>query len=644
MTENQPKRLMLMFTIGPVQSFIEAARKTEDLWMGSYILSYLVATAMDEVQGDGVELIYPAIGSQSPFEFWKNQDFTTPSFPNLFLAIGDGTISQDDLAEYSKKAESAVNTVFQQMTRRVLDKAFSTWRGTYVEELFEKQIPDYFDIYWVITQEKPDQSYGEWYEYTAGSLASIKNCREFKQISELGRKCSLDGTREILHLEEKESVEQAMKWWEDFARRTPRHCRQKEALCAVSLTKRMGMHYLEKHSRFKDQFTDENEGPKFPSTSEVATAAYKERILCSVPAFEIYQDLCRAVKNLKSAIPIVQPLPKIKCPIPNNVDGEWLYEETWSKSYLERYYNIDWESQQGKIQHCEELRNKLVGKLNGEPGKYYAAIALDADNMGEVNRKAENREEHEKNSKQLIDYTKVVRRIVEEEHLGKLTYAGGDDLLALTNIRDLLQILKKLHKHFPDFTSISAGVCIAHNKMPLTNVIAHARRMEKAAKTEGERDAVSIALYKHSGNVSQTIVKWIYNKQKVVHVDIDKDNSFKTMCSYDGLKVIPIGERLVKLLQDDEVSKNFLYSFRDAVAKLIGDEGKLIKGVPPVLVEEEFRRLIERAYKTIGKNLDDSNKQTVQQTVELLHNIVPRSFQYFLGFLEIITFITRESK
>ena len=61
MSENQSKPLMLMFTIGPVQSFIEASRKTEDLWMGSYILSYLIATAMEKVQGDGIEIIYPAI-------------------------------------------------------------------------------------------------------------------------------------------------------------------------------------------------------------------------------------------------------------------------------------------------------------------------------------------------------------------------------------------------------------------------------------------------------------------------------------------------------------------------------------------------------------------------------------------------------
>ncbi len=645
MTENQPKRLMLMFTIGPAQSFIKAARKTEDMWMGSYILSYLTATAMEKVKGDdGVEIIYPAIKEQSPFEFWEKQDPTTPSIPNLFLAIGDDNISQDDLAERAKEAESVVNKVFRQMAERVLDKAFEKkWRKTYVEDLFKNQIPDFFDVYWVITQEQPDQSYGKWYEYTASSLAAIKNCRVFKPMEEMGRKCSLDGTREILHLEEKESIKQAMKWWENFARNYPRHCRQKEALCAVSLTKRMGRHYLENYSRFKDKFKDKSDRPKFPSTSEVATAAFKERILCSIPAFETYQDFCKEVKKLKATnagIPIIDPLPKIKCPIPNNVDGEWLYEETYNDSYLERYYDIDASKQRDQIEQCKKLRKKLVGLVEGEPGKYYAAIALDADNMGEVNRKAKDKKEHEANSTQLIEFTKDARRIVEEEHLGKLTYAGGDDLLALANLRDLLPILKKLHKAFPDdLTTISAGVCIAHNKMPLTNVLEHARRMEKKAKKVDGKDALGIALFKHSGNVSETVMKWRYNSQKVLQVTMDTNGDFKTKSGYDGLKVIPIGMKLVKLLQDDEVSKNFLYAFRDGVAKLIDKDGKLISKVPLVLVEVEFKRLIERAYKR-----DEVNQATIQKTAELLHYISPRPFKHFLGFLEIITFIARESK
>ena len=623
MNANQSQRLMLMFTVGPVQSFIEAARKTEDLWMGSYTLSYLIATAMDKIQGKGVEIIYPAVGTESPFEFWR-ENFATPSFPNLFLAIGSG-ISQDDLVKNAKEAESSAKSEFELMAASVLDKAFvDGWRDTYVKKLFDRQIPDFFDIYWVITEEETEEEYGKWYARTAGSLAAIKNCRTFKQTSELGRKCSLDGIREILHLEENESLDQAMKWWEDFAKNTPRHCRQKEALSAVSLTKRMGRHFLENDSKFSKEFRDTR--PRFPSTSEVATANYKERISQNIKALEVYTELCKAVKALRQSddedaeIPNVHPLPKIKCPLPNNVDGEWLYEETYNDSYLKRYYNIDVSKEKNQIENCKNLRGELVQLLRGEPGRYYAAIALDADNMGEVNRRAKDKEEHTENSKQLINYSKKVRRIVEEKHLGKLTYAGGDDLLALANLEDLLPILKKLREKFPKFTGASAGVCVAHNKMPLDVVLQHARRMEKEAKKEGGKDAFGIALFKHSGNISETVTKWEHGE----------------------LAVIDVGMKLAQLLDNDEISKRFLYTFRDAFTKLIGDDGCLMNELPSDLVDKEFKRIIERAYKAKGQQLDDKSQQAITQTLALWANFT--TFITFLSFLEIINFIVRESK
>ena len=625
MSENQPKHLMLMFTIGPVQSFIEAARKTEDLWMGSYILSYLIATAMEKIQGDDVEIIYPAIGNQSPFDFWGKQDPTTPSFPNLFLAISDGIkVSQGDLAQRAKKAEQSVKTEFESIAKRVLDKAFGNWHGTYVENIFNRQISDFFDIYWVITEKETDQKYGDWYAHTAGSLAAVKNCRTFEQIEEVGRKCSLDGTREILHPEEKESIEDAMEWWERFAKRTPRHCRQKEALCAISLTKRMGMHFLENYSKFSTEFAESR--PRFPSTSEVATANYKEQIVCKPDALEAYTKYCEAVKNLRQSkdedanIPTIQPLPKIKYPLPNNVDGEWLYEETLEPAYLEQYYNVDVLKAVDQIEQCKELHKKLVQLLKGEPGKYYAAIALDADNMGEVNRNAENREKHKEHSKQLIQYTKDARQIVEEEHLGKLTYAGGDDLLALANLEDLLPILKKLRNKFPKFTSVSAGVCIAHNKMPLGDVLQHARRMEKKSKNDGGRDAIGIALFKRSGNVSEMVTNWEHGDHKV----------------------LAVGQRLVKVLQNDEISKRFLYTFRDVFAKLTGDDGVLMTELPSDLFDREFERIIERAYNAKGQQLNKKSQQAINQTLEMWGNF--NTFTEYINFLEIITFISRESK
>ena len=629
MSKNKSKNLMLMFTIGPVQSFIEAARKTEDLWMGSYILSYLVATAMDKIRGNGVELIYPAIGIQPPFDFWR-QHFATPSFPNLFLAIGDSVeVSQDDLVKRAKEAEDSVKTEFKQIAECAVDAAFDDWRGTYAECVFNRQISDFFDVYWVITEET-GPNYGAWYDHTASSLAAIKNCRVFSQISEFGRKCLLDGTREILHKKEgrneRENIQKAMRWWQDFAEGQPQFCRPKEALCAVSLTKRMGRHYLIRQSKFKDKFSEKSSSRflSFPSTSEVATASFKERLLCKPGALGKYPEFVREVKKLRDSngklanIPYISPLPKIGECLSRNIDGEWLYEETWSPSYLRRYYNIDAEKEVKQIQTCEQFRRELVRLLDGEPGRYYAAIALDADNMGEVNREAKSKEEHKKHSRDLIEYTETARRIVEGEHLGKLTYAGGDDLLALANLKDLLPMLKALRKEFPCFTSASAGVCIAHNKMPLGDVLRHARRMEKEAKNAGGRDALGIALFKRSGNISQVVTKW----------------------KHKNLDVLTISKELITLLNNSEISKRFLYTFRETFTKLVEGEDNFPVELDQ-LIESEFMRIMVKAHSDKGTQSKIS-QQTIKSITELIYCIQP--FSHFLGYLEIVSFVARESK
>ena len=444
----------------------------------------------------------------------------------------------------------------------------------------------------------------------------------------LGRKCSLDGTREILHLNKGESIQNSMQWWENFAERFPQFCRPKEALCAVSLTKRRGRHYLRTQSVFKREFHREfpSGDLSFPSTSEVATAAFKEQLRCKPSVLANYAEFVKEVRRLKNAnnqwadIPTVQPLPKIKdwlSPTPN-IDGEWLYEETWVDSYLDRYYNINAKKEEQQIQVCKQLREKLIRSLDGKPGKYYAAIALDGDDMGEKIREAESREQHKDLSNQLIEYTETARQIVEKEHLGKLTYAGGDDLLALANLNDLLPMLKRLEEEFPPFTNASAGVCIAHNKMPLGDVLRHARRMEKEAKKEGGKDALGIALFKHSGNISQVVTKW----------------------NYRDLDVLDVSAELIDLLHDGEVSKRFLYSFREIFVKLIEDQ-KDFDALGRKLIQAEFRRIMERAHST-KETQSKINQEIIDSLVQLIHDIRP--FRNFLGYLEIANFVARGKK
>jgi hypothetical protein len=106
----------LLFSLGPVQDFIAAARNTRDLWSASYLLSYLVGSALSRITLDfGPDhVVFPNLLNQpildlllrdelwnhvtaaSGAELWKSFAYNskegkrrllTPSLPNRSLAV-----------------------------------------------------------------------------------------------------------------------------------------------------------------------------------------------------------------------------------------------------------------------------------------------------------------------------------------------------------------------------------------------------------------------------------------------------------------------------------------------------------------------------------------------------------------------------
>ena len=51
---------LLAISVGPVQEFITAARRTRDLWFGSRLLSKVSLKVAKEVENQGGTLIFPA--------------------------------------------------------------------------------------------------------------------------------------------------------------------------------------------------------------------------------------------------------------------------------------------------------------------------------------------------------------------------------------------------------------------------------------------------------------------------------------------------------------------------------------------------------------------------------------------------------
>ena len=147
----------------------------------------------------------------------------------------------------------------------------------------------------------------------------------------------------------------------------------------------------------------------------------------------------------------------------------------------------------------------------------------------------------------LNDFSLVVaRHVIETEHLGRLIYAGGDDVLAMLPVADLLPAMKRLRVaysgHDPahadgdrsglalkngfamlgdkpgkplrlmrmmgERATASCGAVVAHHQAPLTAVMRELRLAEKRAKGEGGRDAFSLAIVKRSGGALYVTAKW----------------------------------------------------------------------------------------------------------------------------------------
>ncbi|QXP83822.1 type III-B CRISPR-associated protein Cas10/Cmr2 [Methylococcus sp. Mc7] len=150
----------------------------------------------------------------------------------------------------------------------------------------------------------------------------------------------------------------------------------------------------------------------------------------------------------------------------------------------------------------------------------------------------------------LNDFSQtVVRHVVEDEHLGRVIYAGGDDVLAMLPVADLLSTMQRLRhaysgvdpeheggKHHgltlqKGFAALSVGegknqriksllrmmghtatascgAVIAHHQAPLGAVLRELRATERRAKTEGGRDAFSITVIKRSGGALYLTEKW----------------------------------------------------------------------------------------------------------------------------------------
>ncbi|MFO0651469.1 MAG: type III-B CRISPR-associated protein Cas10/Cmr2, partial [Polyangiales bacterium] len=276
---------VLLISLGPIQDFIASARRCQDLWFGSWLLSDLArVTAMQIAQDCGEHaLVFPGSLEVGDDEGQK------PSVANKLLVL----VSQEtDLAAIAAKAERAMRERLEDLATHAFSKLPNDeYFGDPLRERARRQVADLMEFAWVAVPLQgalsDSAAYASARDQAERLLAARKNQRGWRQVA-LARdggwgdnvpKSSLDGHRESVLHERLYDADRSPRGATVGARaqriRTRYFVRQQERLCGIGILKRVGSEV--------DDFEvgvrrSGRRRPVFHSTSHVATAPLRTRI------------------------------------------------------------------------------------------------------------------------------------------------------------------------------------------------------------------------------------------------------------------------------------------------------------------------------------------------------------------------------
>ncbi|GEM_PF-4067867 len=157
----KPSFLILEF--GPVQGFIENARKTRDLWFGSWLISYLSWQAMkpiaEKLGPDNI--VYPDLYKQPLVDQWLEKEkvissndwdkdkLRLPTLPNTFLAI----VKEGEEKNYNQDVIQGLENAWKNLVKDVREFLLQDdliEQDSPLDEKFNEQTRKFpFDIYWL---------------------------------------------------------------------------------------------------------------------------------------------------------------------------------------------------------------------------------------------------------------------------------------------------------------------------------------------------------------------------------------------------------------------------------------------------------------------------------------------------------------
>jgi len=475
-------KYLLICSIGPVQDFIATARRSRDLWYGSWMLSELAKSAAWYIANTyGLDsLIFPAVKDIGTLS--SGSEMTVP---NKIVAIFD-----HPSIDFTK-----IHEVILTRLGGLRDEAFNSieaLRGKFNRQLASVQVDDLPEFYWVCVSYADEKAYPKARDQAEALLAARKNTRNFRQmIGTNNPKSSLDGSRESVIPEDayprgNNDPEADQKINQLFRRY---HARPAERLSGIDLLKRIGSSTI---------------APKFKSTSHMAALPFLQRI--EKERVGGSQKILEEIKKLLSGMNIEI----------DEQDGSILYESRLNEVVQSS------EKQKELSRNLNEIINNYAGKWSSKLSPYYALLAADGDNMGKTIDNQLKADDHRNLSITLSEFAGSIKNIV-ETYQGIQIYAGGDDILAYLPLHNVIDCGHELRNKFVQqmrsysfiddkgteiFPTLSMGIVIAHHLTPLSDVLELARNAEKKAKQIPGKNALAITLSKRSGSDRTIAGKW----------------------------------------------------------------------------------------------------------------------------------------
>jgi CRISPR-associated protein Cmr2 len=489
----EQKAGLLLFTIGPVQPLIAAARRIGDLWSGSYLLSYLTSTVIGEIAREyGPDhILFPSAWGQPLVDLqlreiytqgkvregddrnlwdhlWdENSDsirksFLLPSLPNRMLAL----LPLDEVESVARKLEEKVHEKLLEIgeiTGGWIQQKLEQEKGIpFRKDRINRQLKGTLDVHWK-TMPLP-RSIEEAISWAGRFLPKEEDSGEHSSVATLRR---------------------LQKAWESLPKghHTSYGMSHYGATWPVAFALSSWALDAVKSTRVFDAW-DDSSSWKYGKEQNKDGLTGKEEVVLTVPVDvqEAKSLSCRLAENNPNVLRSGERLGAVT-----------LIKRFWHIAYLKERYGFKIKDfsmpdihQMVADASAQDTDESASSDIQDKETGYFAVLALDGDEMGKwvsgskmppireqlANNAREYYEEvfretknlsiqefldhprplnpsfHLQFSEALANFGIYTARKIVESYNGRLIYAGGDDVLAILPVSDAIECAESLRASF----------------------------------------------------------------------------------------------------------------------------------------------------------------------------------------------------